>query len=126
MHRQQLRGRFRFCALQVSTPTPVVGMLHTEVHIVEVAVQPTQCSEFPLTYSQGGVRISAKRQKSPLVLSPEEVILGLAQLEFRDQLLVFVDDASHGLLPSPPEKRTYHVLSQPDISCANDGSHCFS
>src|SRR6266498_4421704 len=28
--------------------------------------------------------------------------------------------ASHGLLPSPPEKRTYHVLSQPDISCAND------
>jgi hypothetical protein len=29
-----------------------------------------------------GVRVSAKRQKSPLVLSPEEVILGLAQLEF--------------------------------------------
>src|SRR6266705_3331185 len=28
--------------------------------------------------------------------------------------------ASHGLLSSPPEKRTYHVLSQPDISCAND------
>jgi hypothetical protein len=28
------------------------------------------------------VRVSAKRQKSPLVLSPEEVILGLAQLEF--------------------------------------------
>ena len=40
-----------------------------------------------------GVRISAKRQKSPLVLSSEEVILGLAQLEFRDQLLVFVDGA---------------------------------
>src|SRR5438132_9886398 len=40
-----------------------------------------------------GVRISAKRQKSPLVLSPEEVILGLAQLEFRDQLLVFLDGA---------------------------------
>src|SRR5438045_5498000 len=30
--------------------------------------------------------------------------------------------ASHGLLPSPPEKRTYHVLSQPDISCANDSA----
>jgi hypothetical protein len=28
--------------------------------------------------------------------------------------------ASHGLLPSPPAKRTYHVLSQPDISCATD------
>src|SRR5260221_12083962 len=28
--------------------------------------------------------------------------------------------ASHGLLLSPPEKRTDHVLSQPDISCAND------
>ena len=40
-----------------------------------------------------GVRISAKRQKSPLVLSPGEIILGLAQLEFRDQLLVFVDGA---------------------------------
>ena len=32
-------------------------------------------------------------QKSPLVLSPEEVILGLAQLEFRDQILVFLDGA---------------------------------
>jgi integrase len=40
-----------------------------------------------------GVRISAKRQKAPLVLSAGEVILGLAQLEFRDQLLVFVDGA---------------------------------
>jgi integrase len=39
------------------------------------------------------VRVSAKRQKSPLVLSPEEVILGLAQLEFRDQILVFLDGA---------------------------------
>src|SRR5437660_2842730 len=28
--------------------------------------------------------------------------------------------AWHGLLPSPPAKRTYHVLSQPDISCATD------
>jgi len=40
-----------------------------------------------------GLRVSAKRQKSPLVLSPEEVILGLAQLEFRDQILVFLDGA---------------------------------
>jgi hypothetical protein len=38
-----------------------------------------------------GVRISAKRQKSPLVLSPEQVKLGLAELEFRDQLLVFLE-----------------------------------
>ena len=30
--------------------------------------------------------------------------------------------ASHGLLPSPPAKRTDHLLSQPDISCANDTS----
>jgi len=36
-----------------------------------------------------GVRVSAKRQKSPLVLSPEEVILGLAQLEFRDRFSCF-------------------------------------
>src|ERR1700731_3696546 len=28
--------------------------------------------------------------------------------------------ASHGLSPSPPEKRTSHLLSQPDISCATD------
>lgn len=40
-----------------------------------------------------GVRVSAKRLRAPLVLSPEEVKLGLAQLEFRDQLLVFVDGA---------------------------------
>lgn len=37
-----------------------------------------------------GVRISAKRQKAPLVLSPEEVKQGLAELQFRDQLLVFL------------------------------------
>src|SRR5579872_5675832 len=28
--------------------------------------------------------------------------------------------ALHGLPSSPPAKRTYHVLSQPDISCATD------
>src|SRR5260370_34228824 len=28
--------------------------------------------------------------------------------------------ASHGLLPSPTEKRTYHLLSEPDISSATD------
>src|SRR5215470_4682548 len=32
--------------------------------------------------------------------------------------------ASHGLLLSPPAKRTYHVLSQPDISCATDRAAC--
>ncbi len=40
-----------------------------------------------------GVRISAKRQRSPLFLSPDEVKLGLAKLEFREQLLVFLDGA---------------------------------
>jgi hypothetical protein len=30
------------------------------------------------------------------------------------------EHATHALLLSPPEKRTHHVLSQPDISCAND------
>jgi integrase len=39
--------------------------------------------------STGG-RISAKRQRSPLVLTPEQMKLGLAELEFRDQLLVFL------------------------------------
>src|SRR5271170_1800730 len=32
--------------------------------------------------------------------------------------------ALHGPLP-PPEKRTYHLLSQPDISCATDTAKCF-
>jgi hypothetical protein len=36
-----------------------------------------------------GVRVSAKRQKAPLILSSEEVKLGLAELGFRDQFLVF-------------------------------------
>jgi integrase len=40
-----------------------------------------------------GVRVSAKRQQAPLFLSPEQVKLGLAKLEFRDQLLVFLDGA---------------------------------
>jgi integrase len=37
-----------------------------------------------------GVRISAKRRKAPLALSSEQVMLGLKNLEFRDQLLVFL------------------------------------
>jgi integrase len=37
-----------------------------------------------------GVRVSAKRQKAPLILSSEELKLGLAELGFRDQLLVFL------------------------------------
>jgi len=32
-----------------------------------------------------GVRASAKRRRAPLVLSPVQVKLGLAELEFRDQ-----------------------------------------
>jgi len=40
-----------------------------------------------------GVRVSAKRQKAPTVLSPEQVKLGLTKLEFRDQLLVLLDGA---------------------------------
>ena len=38
-----------------------------------------------------GVRVSAKRQKSPLKLRAEQVALVLTKLEFRDQLLVFLD-----------------------------------
>jgi integrase len=37
-----------------------------------------------------GVRISAKRQKAPLVLSPGEVKQGLAGLQFRDQLMILL------------------------------------
>ncbi len=37
-----------------------------------------------------GVRVSAKRRKSPLVLCPEQVKCGLTELQFRDQLLVFL------------------------------------
>jgi integrase len=37
--------------------------------------------------------VSAKRQKAPLFLSSEQVKLGLTKLEFRDQLLVFLDGA---------------------------------
>ena len=40
-----------------------------------------------------GVRVSAKRRRSPLVLSPVQVALGLRELEFRDQLLVFLEGA---------------------------------
>jgi len=37
-----------------------------------------------------GVRVSAKRQKAPLVLSSEQVKHGLMELQFRDQLLVLL------------------------------------
>ena len=40
-----------------------------------------------------GVRVSAKRQKVPSVLAPEQVKLGLSKLGFRDQLLVLLDGA---------------------------------
>jgi integrase len=40
-----------------------------------------------------GVRVSAKRQKAPTVLAPEQVLLGLTMLGFRDQLLVLLDGA---------------------------------
>lgn len=40
-----------------------------------------------------GVRVSAKRQRAPIVLSPKQVKLGLTRLEFRDQLLVLLDGA---------------------------------
>lgn len=40
-----------------------------------------------------GVRVSAKRRRSPLVLCPAQVALGLRELEFRDQLLVFLEGA---------------------------------
>jgi hypothetical protein len=49
-----------------------------------------------------GVRVSAKRQRSPLVLSPEEVKLSLSQLEFRDQLSRKVLKNGYGLNPLPP------------------------
>lgn len=38
-----------------------------------------------------GVRVSAKRRKSPLKLTAAEVAQVLTELEFRDQLLVFLD-----------------------------------
>lgn len=38
-----------------------------------------------------GVRVSAKRQKSPLKLTAEQVARALTELEYRDQLLVFLD-----------------------------------
>jgi integrase len=37
-----------------------------------------------------GVRVSTKRQRAPLVLSSEQVKQGLAGLQFRDQLLLFL------------------------------------
>ncbi len=38
-----------------------------------------------------GVRVSSKRRRSPLKLTAEQVALVLTELEFRDQLLVFMD-----------------------------------
>jgi len=38
-----------------------------------------------------GVRVSAKREKSPLKLTAEQGALVMTELEFRDQLLVFLD-----------------------------------
>ena len=40
-----------------------------------------------------GVRVSAKRNRAPTVLLPEQIKLGLMMLEFRDQLLVLLDGA---------------------------------
>ena len=113
MHRQQICRRFRFCALQVPTPTPVIRVLNAEAHAKIKCVMSALfshagrwefCGHNPISSGipvgtggkrgpSTGVRISAKRQKSPLVLSPEQVKFGLAELEFRDQLLVFLEGA---------------------------------
>src|SRR2546427_74562 len=53
MHWQQFCRRFRFCALQVPTSTPVVRVLNAEAHVLEVALQPAERPEFALTNSQG-------------------------------------------------------------------------
>jgi hypothetical protein len=53
----------------------------------------TLISAKPNLIAPTGVRISAKRQGAPLVLSAEQVNMGLAGLEFRDQLLVFLEGA---------------------------------
>ena len=55
MHRQQLCRRFRFCALQVSTSTPVIRVLDADAHVVEIALQPAERPEFALTYTQGSI-----------------------------------------------------------------------
>src|SRR5260370_26320358 len=36
------------------------------------------------------------------------------------------EHAPYALLPPPPAKRTYHLLSQPDISCSNDTTNYHS
>jgi hypothetical protein len=53
MHRQQLCGRFRFCALQVPASAPVIRVLNAEAHVFEVALQPTERPKFALANSQG-------------------------------------------------------------------------
>jgi len=35
-------------------------MLHTEIHVFELAVQPAQCPKFPLTDSQGALQKHGK------------------------------------------------------------------
>jgi hypothetical protein len=65
-----------------------------------------------------GVRISAKRQRSPLVLSPEQVKLGLAELEFRDQLLVFLEGAL-GIDGLPPGCNNGDVCGHPYLLVPN-------
>ncbi len=47
VHRQQLGRRFRFCALQLLTSTPIVRVLQAEAQVLEIAVEPAQSPEFP-------------------------------------------------------------------------------
>jgi hypothetical protein len=51
VHRQQLRRCFHFGALQMPTSTPMVRVLQAEAQVFEIAVEPPQSPEFPLTYS---------------------------------------------------------------------------
>src|ERR1700756_1113006 len=56
-------------------------------------------------------------------------IIGISDRQmrrWRHRGLRVTEHACHVLLPSPSEKRTDHVLSQPDISCANDIDDFFS
>ncbi len=73
------------CGLCFRTP---VGVLRPQSHLFR-GTGRTGGKRGP----SSGVRIGAKRQRSPLVFSSEQVKLGLAELELRDQLLVFLEVA---------------------------------
>src|ERR1700688_3297038 len=80
-------GQNQVCDVGFVFPCGSLGVLWPQPDLLRHSGRRRREERGPST----GVRVSSKRRRSPLKLTAEQVALVLTELEFRDQLLVFLD-----------------------------------